>query len=231
MKKFIKGCISISLLSFLLNISAYSQQTQSNIKQEDIKEWLQKSTSSLTPYKNGIIKKVLDNVLFDKMYVEPHHDNENLIIIPLKKEYFSQHFHAGNAHPIQYLLVVENSKGEIRRSDIVLFYSKDPSLNALPKNSFHDFFNSESLSIDGTFTLITLGDVKQYEMDFKNGKKAEFRMWNQKKWQKEKSSGCDDWYFTTTIYHEDGTISQKEKLLGATCTSCAPNFLCDKTTQ
>ena len=202
-------------------------QAKSNIKPDDVKEWLQRSSNPLTPHKNEIIKKVLENALFDKMYVEPHHEKENLIIVPLKKEYFSQHAKSKNAAPLQYLLLVENSKGEIRRSDIVLFYSTDTSLTALPKNSFHYFFNGGSLSVNGTFTLITLGDVKQYEMDFKNWQKKEFRMWQDRKQNQKISSACSDWYLITTIYHEDGTISQQEKFLGATCTGCAPNEVCD----
>ncbi len=232
MKKNIKGYISFTLLILLLPIYSYcQQQPQSNIKPDDVKKWLQKNMNLSTPYKNETIKKVLETALFDDMYVEPHDNNENFIIIPLKKEYFSQHSHTGSSHPLQYLLVVENSKGKIRKSDIVLFYSNDTSLAALPKNSFHNFFNSESLSVDGTFIVISLGDVRYFEMDFKNREKVEFRLWHHKNGQNEKQPECGDWYLSTTIYHVDGTVSLEEKFLGATCTSCPPNFVCDTKEQ
>lgn len=157
------------------------------------------------------------------MYSEALNNKENLLIVPLKNEYFSKQVNVrttnkNNSHPIQYLIVVRNSKGEIRRSDIVLFYPKDTTLDALPKNSFHDFFTYESLSVDGTLTLISLSDRKQFEMDFRNGKKAEFRLWQSriKNHNQRTSVITIDWYMVTTYYFPDGTTYQTEEYLYTT---------------
>jgi hypothetical protein len=201
---------------------------KSNMRPDDIKNWLESKTGAATSHKNNIISKVLQNAVFDKMYIETLHDNENLIIIPLKQEYFSQHVNSKNPHPIQYLLLVENAKGEIRRGDIVLFNSANQNLKTLPKNAFHDFFNEDTFPADGTFTVITLGDVKEFEMDYKGGQKAQFRVW-QGKQNKTQRDGeyCTSWYLVTTTYYSDGHTEVDWEYLGDTCSSCAPNQLCD----
>jgi hypothetical protein len=201
---------------------------RSNIKSADVVNWLELNKNVLTPIKNSTIEKLLQNLEFDKMYIEKFHGKEELIIIPLKKVYFSQHINLAKPAPIQYLILVENAEGKIRRSDMVLFYPKDANLTALPENSFSDFFNKDSFPEDGTFTLISLGDVKQYEMDFKDGKKSQFRLWQTRiAGDNGKGNGGAssldiwiNWYLVTTYYYTDGTVEVVETYLGQTCYSC-----------
>ena len=174
-KKFHYAFAILIFSTLFLSCKKESQvnSSQENPEQNQIVKWLQANNSPSTPTKNYIIKNLLQTALFDRMYSETLNNEEKLDIIPLKNEYFSKQINAtstNNSHPIQYLIVVKNSKGEIRRGDIVLFYPTDATLDALPKNSFHDFFTNESLPVDGTFTLVSLSDRKQFEMDFKNGK-------------------------------------------------------------
>jgi hypothetical protein len=200
----------------------------SNIKSVDVVNWLEQNKNVLTPLKNSTIEKLQQNLEFDKMYAEKFHGAEKLIIIPLKKVYFSQHINLANATPLQYLILVENAQGKIRRSDMVLFYPKNANLTALPENSFSDFFNKESFPQDGTFTLVSLGDVKQYELDFKDGKKSQFRLWQTRKaGDNGKGNGGAssldiwiNWYLVTTYYYTDGTVEVVETYLGQTCYSC-----------
>lgn len=205
----------------------------SNTKPGDISKWLEGNVGKTTPYKNNIINKVLQNAVFDKMYTEPFRDNERLIIVPLRQEYFSQHVNKKNPHPLQYLLLVEDANGKIRRGDIVLFNPADHKLKALPKNAFHDFFEEDTFPADGTFAVVTLGDVKEFEMDYKNGRKAQFRVWHgDKKGDKENTANrdgmyCTYWYLVTTTYWADGHTEVNVEYLGPSCSTCAPNQLCD----
>ena len=202
----------------------FKPQPITKITQVDVERWLQKNISISTPRKNTLIKKVLDNAVFDKMYGEilHEHEKENLIIIPLKNEPVSQYY-TPKKFPLQYLILTENAKGEIRRGDIILFHS-GKSLQTLPKNTFFNLFNSDFNSEDGTYALITLGDEKQWEMDFKDHQKTEFRFWSGKK----NGSTCKSWYLDTTKYLNLGQFEQSKKYLGDTCTGCPPNELCDK---
>ena len=201
----------------------WKPQPITKITQNDVERWMLANMNSSTPLKNTLIKKVLQNARFDKMYAEilREHEKENLIVVPLKNEPVSQHFTVKNP-PLQYLILVENAKGEIRRGDIILFYS-DKLLKTLPKNTFFNLFNSDFNSEDGTYALITQGDGKQWEMDFKNHQKTEFRLWFGEKIR----SDCKSWYLETSKYRLWGQIEQSKKYLGDTCTGCPPNQLCD----
>ncbi len=212
----------------------------SNIKSSDVLNWLQHNMNSSTPLQNNIIKKVIENLEFDKMYVERLHKFENIIIIPMRQKYFSQHINSNNSNPLQYLILVENTKGEIRRSDIVMFNPTNTDIKELPKNSFSDFFNNKPITVDGSFILITLGDVKQFEMDFKYGKTTQFRLWHGEKKDRNKSSNisnsqngpqnCIDWYLVTTYYENGVYVSSYSEYVGTTCNSgtCPPNMQCDE---
>ena len=199
------------------------------INPDDVKQWLQKEFSSSTPIKNNIIKKLLQNASFDKMYAEVlhEHEKENLIIIPMKKEFVSQHTESKNIFPLQHLILVETANGEIRRGDIVLFFPDKPGVKELPKNTFYNIFNSEFNSLDGTYALVGLGDVKYWEMDFKDHQKTEFRVWRGDQKPSEESTNCRAWYLDITR-HLNWNIQQERKYLGNTCTGCPPNQLCDK---
>jgi hypothetical protein len=195
--------------------------------------------SPTTPFKNNILKKILQNVVYENMYVEKLHKNENLIIIPLKNEYFSQHVNSQKNKPLQYLILVENEDGKIRRSDIILFFPENAALKKLPFNSFSDFFDKEELPVDGIFTLVSFGDVKQFEMVFKNGKKDKFNLWRGEKKNyasnntatSTSSQNCIDWYLVTTYYENGLPINSTWEYVGTTCnsSSCPPNMQCDVT--
>lgn len=224
-----KNAFIIFLFSFLFISCKKDSQLNLPLEQlslnkvDQIKKWLEAKKDPITPTRNSICKKILQNALFDKMYSEPLSKNEDFYIIPLKNEYFSKQINTRSAYtknpPLQYLLVVQDKNGKIRRGDIVLFYPEDINLKALPQNSFHDFFNRESLSVDGTFSLVSLSDRKYYEMDFKNAKKSEFKLWEMRKKQNGRTTteGCIDWYLVTTYYIDGVPISQTSDFVGTSC--------------
>ena len=198
---------------------------QSTVSSAYVLEWLENQKNSSTPFKNNFIQNVLDKMEIDNMYVEIFDEEENFIIIPIQNEYFSQNINSNGPFPIQYLLLVEDANGNIRRGDVALFYPEDPNITKLPENSFRDFFNSTKIYVNGTFTLLTLGDIKQYEIDFEDGGfMAEHRSWER---ESSAQANCQDWWLVTITYYSDGTYEIDNEYLGNFCSSCPPNQLCD----
>jgi hypothetical protein len=188
--------------------------------------YIKKISNSNTSFKNEFIKKVEDNMEFDKMYMERRYKDQKFIIIPMKKVYFSQHANKKNSIPIQYMVVVEkdNDKGKIWRADLILVYPKDKNISILPKNAFLDFASQNISQIDATYTYVNWNDVKQGETIVENGKRKEVRVWASKK---NITDDCRIWTLETTIINEDGTITEKKQDLGKTCTECPPGDKCD----
>ena len=201
---------------------------ESLIKGSDIITWLQQQMKISTPFRNQVVKNILLDLDTSKMYVENFRPQENFIIIPLLNTRISQH--VKNSQINLYLLLVEDSKHKIRRGDLALFYFRDSKLNKLPANTFYVIFSSNAIATDGTFTLVTINDVKQYEIDFCNKKEIAFRVWIPKP---SKNLNCADWYLETTIfndyqyYNDLSCIEYLSKSLGTSCNNCPPGFVCD----
>jgi hypothetical protein len=231
------GCKKNTTDEKFINTPVVQTNIKTKISSAAVSNWLQAKIKPSSPLKNNYINKILDNVQYDKMYVEQLHTSENLIVIPLKNEYFSQHIKQQKNKPIQYLLLVENAEGKIRRGDLVLFFPENATLQKLPVNYFHQFFMEEDLSVNGTFTLVTLGDVKQYEVVFKNGKKDNFKLWRSEintasnagnNANTSPTQNCTDWYLVTTYYLDGIPVYSTSEYVGTTCSGggCPPDTEC-----
>jgi hypothetical protein len=124
------------------------------------------------------------------------------------------------------LVLVETKTGTIRRGDILLFFPDKPGEKELPKTTFYNLFNSNFNSLDGTYALVNLGDVKCREMVYKDHQQTQFRFWNSKEDPKAKDGNCRSWYLNTTTYL-DWEMKTDTKYLGNTCSGCPPNQKCD----
>lgn len=223
----LNSCKKVNNSNFIIKNNEVLTSKITNIK---IKEFLINNINNTTPYKNIHINEIIKNLNLNERYSEVLNLTENIIIVPLKKLYTNHHIKINQFNVLRYLILVENKKGELRRADIVLFFPKNDNILSLPKNSFTNFFNDKTFLVDGTFTLISLGAVKQFEMDYNNGKKAKFRVWKSKINELNRNPGdlhCTSWYLVTTTYYTDGHIEVDWEYLGDTCSSCAPNELCD----
>jgi hypothetical protein len=194
-----------------------------------VREWLASQPTMQTTDKGQLLEQVIQNLKDEEMRTEIL-NNEKLIIIPLKgSNELSKHLKQRSTTPLEFLLLVETPEGKIRRGDVLLFYPKNSMITDLPENSFHDFFTNNTLPVNGTLSLISLNDVKQYEMDFENGKPKEFRLWQPKPGSSSAENGeaqgrlpdymedCVDWYLVTTVYYTDGTTEQYEEYLFTEC--------------
>ncbi|MBC7934920.1 MAG: hypothetical protein H7Y86_06135 [Rhizobacter sp.] len=113
---------------------------------------------------------------------------------------------------------MEDENGQIRKGDLVMFYAAGQGIIDMPANSFTRFFTTQSLEIDGTFALVSLADIKQYEMDIEEGNPKEFRAWEGRApVYNGDNIVCVDWYQITTIYYSDGTIEEFVDFLYTQC--------------
>lgn len=123
----------------------------------------------------------------------------------------------------KYLVLYEDGFGKIKRADLALFYEPKNALIPLPKNSFFNVYHSNPVSIDGTFTLITLEDIKQYEIDYQNGKKLRMRSWQSKAAETipnvPPTQTCVQWTLEIITYNgNDEIVEITDYDLGVTCT-------------
>lgn len=166
-------------------------------------------------------------MLVSDSYTESY-NNESFLIIPLKSEGFrkvSSKIRSDLNFPLQFLLMVKDSSGNIRRADIAVFYPKSNICQSLPSNFFKTFFEEQKLTIDGTLSLIGLKNQNIFEMTFKDGKPSEFKDWQERIAPVpslvnpiDGAPECTDWYLVITTYWEDGTYSVAEIYLYTHCT-------------
>jgi hypothetical protein len=183
-----------------------SSARESSITSSKVREWLGAQRINASATKDEITGDLLSNLRDSEMYSESLNANENLIIVPLVADNFSRNLDSASAFtPLQYLVLVENSSGDVRRGDIMFFYPKGGNIAALPANSFHNFFASDSSFLDGTFALVNLEDVLQYEMDFENHKISQFRLWEERAPLDQGSITCYHSWLVTTYYYSDGS--------------------------
>lgn len=233
MKKYILKIKLLIILGFVSTFS-FSQKIETKevlttkLTKENIMAFINKTNKAKKPFRTNFIKELETNMQFDKMYIERSQIDVQVIVIPLKKNYFSQYAKNSIYKPIQYVLIFEREKQLISRADFLLFFPTDKKITSLPKNAFHDFYYQEQTQIDGTFTLVNFGDVKQIEMNILNGKRIGDRTWMHKdNFNATGDNDCREWELITTTYNIDG-IKEEKQPLGKTCTECPPGVECDK---
>lgn len=182
------------------------------------------------PIRNAKINKTIENMQFEKMYIERVAPDVKVLIIPMKNVYFSQNIDLNKTKPLQYVLIFEKANEEISRADFMLIYPENKALKELPKNTFQDHYYDVKSQIDGIFTLINFGDVIQFELTIKNGKRVKARTWESKKNENSnRIDDCKEWTLVTQLmsYEGEGSIKSDRQPLGKTCTECPPGSVCD----
>ena len=227
--------LPIIILLLLGNLS-YSQTKSAEsfstkITKANIITYIKALEKNKKTFRENFIKQVEDNMEFDKMYMEQRGVGQKFIIIPMKKIYFSQHAKDLKNPPIQLILIVEDDKnlGKIYSADLVLFFPKNKTLTQMPKSAFRDFAFQNKTQIDGVYTYLNWGDVKQCELFIENGEREKIKIWKSTDNFKNSSNNndCIEWNLVTDYYNKDGTVTTEKVPLGKTCTECPPGFKCD----
>ncbi|RYF88321.1 MAG: hypothetical protein EOO03_08675 [Chitinophagaceae bacterium] len=98
-----------------------------------------------------------------------------------------------------------------------MFYP-DSSISSIPANAFNQYFTTQTFPVDGTLQVISLNNIKQYEMDIKDSKPDEFRLWEGRHALYDGDEIiCVDWYLVTTYYYANGTTQVFEEFLFTQC--------------
>ena len=140
------------------------------LSNQDILDWLEAQKEVLNHNNDEFMETIIDNLNMDNKYVESESDEENLIIIPLKQDFTSNHIVDGPR--LMYLLLKDNQQGNIRRGDVVFFYPTNGNVTELPENTFINYFQKETIPVDGQIIFITLDDIKEFQIQYQNGVKT-----------------------------------------------------------
>ncbi|MEO6404336.1 MAG: hypothetical protein ABIY51_01155 [Ferruginibacter sp.] len=228
MNRYIKKSILIPLLIIIAPVIGISQSFKktvlfSQIKKENIIQWLKEKKSPNTPVRNNMIKAILENALFEKMYAGQKNSSTKMIIVPLKKSYFSQHINKNEPLPFQNMILESDKNDNLGYANIMLVKPLNGSLKELPKNTFHNFFYQDE-ALDGTYTLISItgGDQKVAEMQIKDGQRAQYKGWRSKKVKD--STNTYQWELFTDIITKDSIIHLPTQNLGKSKTTSPPMF-------
>lgn len=192
----------------------------------EIKSWLKNKKNEVGKEGVATIDNILMSIKENEIYSEGYRKEKFIIVPMVNSARFNKHAAKEAKAVLEFLLLTTNEEGAIRRGDIVLFSTKTTNLSKLPLNSFQNFFENQLMDIDGTFTMVSMTDIKQYEMDFENGKPAKFKLWegrapkqahNESNYVIEEEPYCIDWYLVTTIYYSNGAVEVFEEYLYTQC--------------
>jgi len=198
----------------------------SKISKSDIIIWLQNLITPNTLIRNKFISDILENSMFNQMYIQKISVKGNIIIVPLKNSYFSQHINKNEQLPFQNLIVDIDKNDKIFTTNLSLVYTADNKLKTLPFNTYNNFY-SQNDPLDGTYSLISIitADYKVIEIDVKNNQRVLAKQWRSKKL----NNTMYDWFLETTdiLGDKDGSIiklNTTSKSLGTSLTVSPPMF-------
>lgn len=114
------------------------------------------------------IISVQSSLISQELRIESLYDNEELIIIPLDRNFQSANNKGKN--PENLLLLIEDKAGNIRKGNIVQFVpSATSSVRNLPANFFNDYYNLRKLNISGSLTFLSVFDNIVNETKYEKG--------------------------------------------------------------
>ena len=174
------------------------------------------------------IDEIKISLLFSDLRMEKFNDNENLIIVPLKEGFETRNKVRGKS--FKNLVVIEDSKGNYRKGDMVEFIPKDNTLKTIPKNYFADVYNNKKgLIADGVTSILTLTDRNIIDLTYNNGSLEKYRyaspMVNGKLLYKNNSqevvNQCINWFWE---YYVNGVLVYEEYAFTTCSGDCQETF-------
>jgi hypothetical protein len=203
------------------------------ISASKVAQWLDSNKKLGQPIKNSILDSLKKNVIINSLSIEKLSSGEQLLIIPLNKNFVSNNNRDKN--PINVLLLFENKNGKIVGGNIVQFVLENMSeYTDIPQNTLQHLFNNENLGIEGIITFLSVSDIYSHQYEFSNGKLSKYIVASGKPAKSVASSPsnldelyCTQWWLVTTTFFEDGHTEVEIEDLGISCSTCPPNQLCD----
>jgi hypothetical protein len=238
-------CLTILIIGNLISYKAQAQNPLASNRvmvstndslgfayKTQIVNWLKSLIKPVTPVRNNMVDQILKNAEFDKMYAEYKDMDRKVLVIPLKKSYFSQHISKSSPMPFQNLFFTIGKNGKLSEDGyIMLIKPRDKSLKELPENTFRNYC-LQYQALDGTYTMIGifLADCIIGEMDIKGGERVRVQMWTHKK-ADNTSDNSHEWVLKTDILENGSVVKTTTQSLGISNTVSPPQFKADKRTE
>ncbi|HRF17680.1 MAG TPA: hypothetical protein PK977_05910 [Chitinophagaceae bacterium] len=192
---------------------------------EKVSKWLKQQSELNIESRKKITELAIHNLENADLTYEAISKQRTLAILPIihGRDFFNR----DSVTVIENFIFFIDSLGLIQDGYLSKYFPDDQSITELPQNGLSDIFNHQAISIDGTFEVTNFDEVKQYEFDFFEGKKQEFRLWESRLALPPGGIGngeiCIDWYLTTTIFNGNGEIIDYfETYLFTNCSSPGP---------
>ena len=225
------GQMKVKILEPPSEVSSITDEIlTTKLTKEEISTYIRTFIRATKPLGNVKIKQIVDNMQFEKMYIERSNPDRKVIIIPMNEVYFSQNIDLNMPKPLQYVLIFETESEGISRADFLQFYPEDKTLEKMPKNAFKDCYYDVKTQINGVYTLINFRDQFQFELTIKNGKRVKARYWESKEIVNANNLVyCKEWTLITDLlsYEGEGSIKTTKQPLGKSYTECPPGYTCD----
>jgi len=207
----------LSLTACKKNAASEGTETSLNKNKmaDKIDAWFNGNKTVANAVNASKITALQQNLDYGNCYMEAFRDNEQFVIVPIGAAFKSTV--NTKEHPTNYLLVILDDKGAIRRTDIVQFIADDGQFNSmLPKNTFADLFIKNTSKMNGRFYFLNFLDKLLWEIGFKDGKQVSLG-YKQKRQVAASRMTCTAWFLVTTYNNGDGTTFDVEEYLYTTC--------------
>jgi len=141
--------------------------------------WLDaEKSATLKEEKRAKIQLLKESLSFKQLWYEESINEEKFVVIPINQNFLSDN-NKGKS-PKNYLLIVLDNTGRIRKGNIVQYISNSVANISLETNSFYKIYNYRQLQNNATFSFLSITDYLTYEIVFKNGTPYSFSYTQQK---------------------------------------------------
>lgn len=141
----------------------------SDAKANTINKWLEDQKNKATGNRPQTIADLQKNLDFQHATNGALFDGETMTVIPIQGAFVTVNNKEHN--PINYLLILFDKTGEIRKGNIVQYIrSTDSRLAQLSATFFHDYYNLGVDDFTGTLTFLSIADELLHEEKYSRGK-------------------------------------------------------------
>lgn len=219
--------------------SLQRKMVKSSAEKQIVVDWLDLHGQNTTKTKSKMLEEIMHNLNYGSLSVENRKNGESIIIIPINNSVRSQltaraSYLKLDQKSIFNLIIIQNSRGELRWSSIVSYIPED-GMNKLQvsKNTIQNIINGERVSDDGMYKFLDLKGNLLYQIGYKNGRLISFgkpvredlaKLSKSKNTAKTAattasaaSSNCSAYFLIETTYYPDGSSNREETYLFTLC--------------
>jgi hypothetical protein len=188
---------------------------------EKVSTWLSSLICPTKDENNQPLRNLKNYLQLNDLSIEKRNDKENLVVIPIKKDFKTEYNHDKDL--LMYMVATIKEDGSISGSNIVQYISTNGERSSLPANTFARIYTYKNIEVDGRFVMLSLAGAFTFDLTFEEGKLRQVRETNKKDSKsstQREGETCYDFYLETTHYYDDGSTYTTTEYLGRTCYPC-----------